>query len=374
MSVIDAIGAQALPAQQSPSGLQAKPPAAIPPWQPDSVARMDSLLQPAFDPFAAGNGALGVGASALKGVAAPDYTAWFPQGPLPANSSLSDANGYRYESDMFGRPVKASGDLKSNPNPSATRDSAAREAQAKAGGADRLATDEGGHTLGNRFFGRNDAWNLTPQDANLNHSAYRSMENSWARELDRGTSVQASTRAVYDEPTLRPTAYISSYSMNGDAPDLRVMENKANAGFTSAAGQFGKDEAFLGRMGRISEGLDAAGKVAAPLAVAADVYRLGEAYRQDGDTIGKRTVETAGSVAGGWAGAAVGAETGAEAGAAAGAFFGGVGAVPGAVIGGLAGGIAGGVAGSALGTDTVKLTERAGGAIGQAAKTVWGWL
>jgi hypothetical protein len=377
MSVIDSIGAPASPPEHRPSAPPPKPPEEKQqPLQPDTVARADAPPQPSMlDAFVAHNGGpAGVGSDALKGIAAGDHTGWFPQGPLPPNASMTDSHGYTYKSDMFGRPVSASGNLKSNPNPSGTRDSAARQAQASAGGADRLTTDEGGHGLGNRFFGRSDAWNLTPQDKNLNHSAYRTMENGWAKALDKGHSVQAETRAVYDKPTLRPTSYISTSSTNGDAPTLRAMENKANAGFTSSAANFGKDEAFIKTMGRVSEGLEVAGKVAAPVAVAADAYRLGKAVQQDGGTIGKHTVETAGSVAGGWAGAAVGAEGGAEAGAAVGALFGGVGAVPGAIVGGVAGGIAGGLAGSELGTDTVQLAEKAGGAISSAAKSVVGWF
>jgi len=377
MSVIDAVAAPGSPPEQRPSAPPPKPAEEKSlPLQPDTVARADAPLQPSIlDAFAAHNGGpAGVGSDALKGVAAGDHTGWFPNGPLPPNATMTDAHGYTYKSDMFGRPVSASGNLKSNPNPTGTRDAAAKQAQASAGGPDRLKTDEGGHGVGNRFFGRNDAWNLTPQDKNLNHSAYRTMENGWAKTLDKGGSVQAQTRAVYDKPTLRPTSYVAKYSTNGDAPSLRVMENKANAGFSSSAANVGKSEAFLNSMGRVSEGLEVAGKVAAPVAVAADAYRLGNAVQQDGGTIGKHTVETAGSVAGGWAGAAVGAEGGAEAGAAVGALFGGVGAVPGAIVGGVAGGVAGSLAGSELGTDTVQLAEKAGGAVTSAAKSVLSWF
>jgi hypothetical protein len=376
MSVIDSVAAPGSPPQQQRSTPPPKPPAEKQPaLQADTVARADAPLQPSpLDAFVARNGgAAGVGSDALKGLAAGDPTGWFPKGPLPRNATMTDEHGYTYKSDMFGRPVSASGNLKSNPNPTGTRDAAAKRAQASAGGADRLATDDGGHGLANRFFGRSDAWNLTPQDTNLNHSAYRSVENGWAKTLDKGGSVAAESRAVYDQPTLRPTSYVVTSSTNGDAPTLRVMENRANAGFSSAS-DVGKSEAFIKTMGRVSEGLEVAGKVAAPVAVAADVYRLGNAVQQDGGTIGKHTVETAGSVAGGWAGAAVGAEGGAEAGAAVGAFFGGVGAMPGAIVGGVVGGVAGGLAGSELGTDTVQLAESAGGAISSAAKSVMGWF
>lgn len=96
--------------------------------------------------------------------------------------------------------------------------------------------------------------------------------------------------------------------------------------------------------------LEAVGRVARPVAIATDTIRLGMAFHEDGDTVGRHTVITGGSVAGGWAGAAGGAWAGAQGGAAAGAFvgafFGGVGAAPGAAIGGVVGSIAGGIAGA----------------------------
>ena len=109
-----------------------------------------------------------------------------------------------------------------------------------------------------------------------------------------------------------------------------------------------------GKTARVLEGVR---RIALPVAVAIDALRLGDAFVQDGNTFGKNTIRTGGSVAGGWAGAWAGA----EAGAAGGAFVGGilgsfvpvlgnaVGAGVGGFVGGLAGGIAGGLGGSWLG-------------------------
>jgi hypothetical protein len=313
-----------------------------------------------------------LGSSALKGATQADPKSWFPQGPLAPNSSITDPNGYTYQSDRFGRPNRAfTDDLQYSNGP---RTAAARNAQNAAGGADRLPTDQGGHHLGHQFGGRDDAWNLTPQDDNLNHSAYRQMENSWRNAIDpaKGAGPQTvapDVRAVYDQPNLRPTAYVGNATVDGVPQPQRVMPNAPSAGFTSDLGNVGKNEAFLNTVGKVSEGLDTFGKVAMPVAVAADGYRLYNAFEQDGGTIGKHTLETGGSVAGGWAGAAVGAETGAEVGAGVGAMFGGVGAVPGAIIGGLAGGVVGGIAGSEIGQDAVKVGEKVGGALVDAGKS-----
>jgi hypothetical protein len=312
---------------------------------------------------------LGLSSNILKGISAAHSSAWFPQGPLPPNAEQIDPNGYRYNSDMFGRPVTASGDLHLDPNAAPDRSAAAKRSQLRAGGPDRLSTDHGGHGIGHQFGGRTDEWNLVPQDRNYNKSTYAVMENSWKSTLQEGGSVHADVRHVYDRPTLRPTHQIAETSLDGDAPALRVMKNVPHEGPVASAEGIGRSEAFLTRMGHVSEGLDTFGKVAAPVAVAADGYNLYRSFRQDGDTIGKHTLETGGSVAGGWAGAVAGSEMGAEGGAVVGGFFGGVGAVPGAIVGGLVGGAVGGIAGSQAGTDMVKFGESAAGAVKSAAKS-----
>ena len=92
----------------------------------------------------------------------------------------------------------------------------------------------------------------------------------------------------------------------------------------------------------LGAGLETAGKVALPLAVASDAWQLGQAYQQDGGHIGKHTEEAASGIAGGWAGAEVGAEAGAEIGSLVGPE------------GTVVGGIVGGIAGSSVGRDIFK--------------------
>ena len=379
MLVMDPAGAVSSP---PPPALKPQPPEPFaPPGHPDSVAltppQAPSLAN-ALVCASGGSGAqpggtqpIGLLSNVLKGAATPDYTAWFPQGPLPPSAMTVDSNGYRYTSDMFGRPLTASGDLHLSPTARTPRTTIEKTNQLGAGGPDRLAGDHGGHGIGRQFGGLGDEWNLVPQNGNYNQSAYTVMENSWQKTLQQpGGTVQTSVRHVYDSPTLRPTHEVATYSLDGDAPVLRVMENAPQAGASSSVAGIGRSEAFLNGMGHVSQGLDTFGKVAAPVAVAADGYRLYSAFQQDGDTVGKHTLETGGSVAGGWAGAVAGGEMGADAGAAVGAFFGGVGAVPGAIVGGLVGGVVGGIAGSEAGTDIVKFGESAVGAVEGGAKAV----
>ncbi len=106
----------------------------------------------------------------------------------------------------------------------------------------------------------------------------------------------------------------------------------------------------LSRAGKAARGLEAAGRVARPVAVITDTIRLGNAVRADGGQVGQNTKVTAGSVAGGWAGAAggawLGAKTGALLGSAIGSVIPGAGTAVGAGVGGLLGGIGGGIGGA----------------------------
>ena len=90
-------------------------------------------------------------------------------------------NGYTYTLDETGRTTHVEGELVSNP--AQGRNAAA---QLEAGGADRLPTDEGGHFVARRFDGPLEAFNHFAQDMNLNRGAYKSLENTWQRALDRG--------------------------------------------------------------------------------------------------------------------------------------------------------------------------------------------
>jgi hypothetical protein len=118
-------------------------------------------------------------------------------------------------------------------------------------------------------------------------------------------------------------------------------------------GEVGSSTRALEGAAKLSRGIDVVGRAALPVAVVMDGIEIGNAYHQDGNSIGKNTQETVGSVAGGWVGGLAGAETGAEGGAVVGTFFGPVGTVVGGAVGGVAGGMVGSLAGSAIGNKIV---------------------
>jgi hypothetical protein len=70
-----------------------------------------------------------------------------------------------------------------------SRSSAEAAAQREAGGAARLASDEGGHILGHRFMKDQGLENMFAQNGNLNKSAYKKLENELADWVKAGGEV-----------------------------------------------------------------------------------------------------------------------------------------------------------------------------------------
>src|SRR3546814_19055716 len=73
-----------------------------------------------------------------------------------------------------------------------------RRNQRSAGGADRRATDDGGHYIAARFNGPSDAFNHFAQDANFNRGTYRAMEDAWAASVRAGHRVMVDIVPHYD--------------------------------------------------------------------------------------------------------------------------------------------------------------------------------
>jgi len=137
-------------------------------------------------------------------------------------------------------------------------------------------------------------------------------------------------------------------------PEIKPSESRVANTTLRTAGAVGESRAA-------SMVLRGASRVAAPIGVVLDTWRLASAYKKDG--FGQEFRETAGSVAGGWGGAA--------AGAAGGAAIGSVVPVVGTTAGAIVGGVIGGVAGSEFGDDIEQGAEKAGQVIAGGAKKAW---
>lgn len=90
--------------------------------------------------------------------------------------------------DEKGRPISVEATLKSVHKIERSKEEV--KAQGSVGGASRLEDDEGGHLIGHRFMSDQGLKNLFPQNANLNRSAYKKMENEWAEWIKQGHEIK----------------------------------------------------------------------------------------------------------------------------------------------------------------------------------------
>lgn len=96
-----------------------------------------------------------------------------------------------------------------------------RTAQRQAGGADRRATDDGGHYVAPRFNAPTASFNLTAQDVNLNRGRWRTMEDEWARDRRAGREVDYLIIPVHRGSSRRPTHINVWWWVDGEERSLR---------------------------------------------------------------------------------------------------------------------------------------------------------
>jgi len=98
-------------------------------------------------------------------------------------------------------------------------------------GCEKIAGDAGGHIQACRHGGTCDRFNLFPQNANFNNSAYKTWENEITRALQRGDEVGAVTvRFERANPgSARPDRLEIEYQVNGRTL-TRDFENQAGGG------------------------------------------------------------------------------------------------------------------------------------------------
>lgn len=105
-----------------------------------------------------------------------------------------------------------------------------RDSRQTAVGKEGLSTDVGGHIQGCQFGGTCDRFNLFPQDANFNNSAYKRWENQIKGALNNGDQVGSVTVRFnrVDPASARPDSLVIDYSING---------TKMRKSFRNEAGQ-----------------------------------------------------------------------------------------------------------------------------------------
>ena len=76
--------------------------------------------------------------------------------------------------------------------------------------------DHAGHLIADRFGGSNHLDNLISQSSRLNQSDFRSVENNWARALNRGGSVtDVEIQVLYNGNDVRPSGFVVKSVVDG---------------------------------------------------------------------------------------------------------------------------------------------------------------
>jgi hypothetical protein len=141
-------------------------------------------------------------------------------------------NSAKWTLDAEGRPLSVEARLTDTYD--TPRSSAEATAQRNTGGDARLATDDGGHIIGHRFMSDQGPKNLFPQDANLNRSAYKKMENEWADWTAQGFEVQVRVE-LHPPGSSRPTDILASYEVIDPATGDVVFDRDVE--FANIAGE-----------------------------------------------------------------------------------------------------------------------------------------
>lgn len=98
-----------------------------------------------------------------------------------------------------------------------TLDKIPRDTRQTAVGKEGLPTDVGGHIRACSMGGSCDRYNLFPQDASFNNSAYKRFENEIRKALDSGR-LSGPVRVRFtrsDNSSVRPDALLVDYSIDG---------------------------------------------------------------------------------------------------------------------------------------------------------------
>ncbi|MGR6327552.1 DNA/RNA non-specific endonuclease [Sphingomonas sp. XXL09] len=164
----------------------------------------------------------------VTAVASTDRASETNRAATPPGSASSDRfraverNGYTYQIDARGRTRRVSGALTVTNVPIRSRAS-----QAQAGGAERRASDDGGHYIAARFNGPTEAFNHFAQDANFNRCRYRVLENEWAREKRDGKTVTVKVVPRFEGASGRPSVIDVRWTVDGKRKSLKFPNERS---------------------------------------------------------------------------------------------------------------------------------------------------
>ena len=139
--------------------------------------------------------------------------------PGTGEHSVLHRNGYQFEIDSQHRTVESTGTITLG-----HASARSRLQQARAGGADRRPSDDGGHFIAHRFNGPGDAFNHFAQNAGFNRGEDRAIEDGWARSTRQGKAVFVRIRAHYRGASRRPDSLKVQWTID-DHTWVRIFPN-----------------------------------------------------------------------------------------------------------------------------------------------------
>ena len=148
-------------------------------------------------------------------------------GKLEPNSKYK-VNEYLYFTDDVGRVQSVSGSLNLSKH---DRNYYQQVKAGKVGGIkDGVYQDEGGHLIASIFNGPGEQINYAAMNGNLNKSAWKRMENTWAKALkgDPPKTVDVNIKAIYESDSKRPVAFDASYIIDGKKKSVFFLNSTGN--------------------------------------------------------------------------------------------------------------------------------------------------
>ncbi len=132
-----------------------------------------------------------------------------PPGPSQ-QTVVVRSNTVTFTTDASGAPLSASGSLREAFS-GAGRGSAELQAQRAVVAASGLPGDQAGHLVAHRFVLDNGPMNLFPQEGNFNMSAFKTLENDYARYVTQGNQVDFNHTLENFSASGRPGAVSVTY-------------------------------------------------------------------------------------------------------------------------------------------------------------------
>lgn len=164
-------------------------------------------------------------AAAVVSSGGPVATSTAPAPPAGTSSKQFRAvvrNGYSFEIDSRERTRLVSGVLTV-----ADAFVRSRTSQRQAGGAERRASDDGGHYIAARFNGPSEAFNHFAQNANFNRGGFRVLEDEWAREKRAGSAVTVRIVPQFNGASVRPSKINVWWTVDGKKKSVGFFNERS---------------------------------------------------------------------------------------------------------------------------------------------------